>query len=151
MNFSEQYFQDTIKANHPAKWLNVEYSPTNGLKTIFVLDTNAECRLDFGHRFRLASHVWEHGKVIKDRDGIFFPVCGPNKTPANYNYQVGHSANALGSGGSGGVGGEAYAYVVDWYFPAAGNGQTKLNKCTCGTHAVGSNSHSSWCDIKGMK
>jgi hypothetical protein len=139
MNCTKEEFENTVFAKYPAKWMNVEINPLRASEiVVFALDTNGECQTDYANKLRLADYIWHAGKVIKDRTGLFSPIAANTASLSTYTYNF-QVVMPIDFGD------------IKWEFPVAGNGQTKTNKCTCGTHAVGSDSHSSWCDIKGDK
>lgn len=131
MNCTKEEFAKTVHSKHPHKWMSVEISPVTALETLFALDTAGECHLDFYGKYKVASHIWTKIGVMKDQDGLFTPIATNTAALLTHTYNF-QAAIPIDFGD------------MKWIdFPPAGKGQTKLNRCTCGTHAVGSDSHSS--------
>ncbi len=148
MNCTEKEFEIIVWSKYPHKHMSRELSGL-GENTVFALDTIAECKLDFGGKARLASHVWQDGAVIIDSDNLFsqtsHTIVNTTTSPITFtmpNVNFGGHMFTLPAGYT----------VID----NIGNWNPIFldppppPKCECGAHKVGSNMHSSWCGIKNM-
>ena len=136
MNCTRQEFENQVRAKYPHKWDNADVNPVNGYFTVFMLDTNAECQSSFNLKNTLASHIWEAGCVIKDTDNLFSTKSGVTMTTTGPT-QMWINGTAINP--------------IDWNFVnlhISVDSPTKTLKCECGAHTIGSNQHSSWCEIK---
>ena len=96
--------------------------------------------------------IWYDDEVTKDDTGLFIPLYTTNNgtytltlpsAHQGYSYTIYRGGGPtyipimIGGGGGGGGG--------------SGTNPTPKStlKCICGSHSVGSNKHSSWCEIKG--
>ena len=164
MKCTDLEFQKIVHAKYPAKYMHYcsLYNPATshfGEVHLLALDTMGEMQLDFKQKLKLASHAWVirdvDGEVIKDSDGLFntniFTSSGPItlslpaastlpggtitvklNNPINY-LPVTVKVSADGKGWE----------LID---PEKEERKASL-KCCCGAHSVGSDRHSSWCDI----
>lgn len=115
---------------------------------VYALDTAGETKYSSEYRERLASHVWKleychssvspplNGVVTKDNGGLFASVNNQpvNSTPTFYYYVNGVQTPFSPSD---------LDFFTDTQEP-----NKVVAKCECGAHTVGSNKHSSWCEIK---
>lgn len=137
MTFTKDEFFNTVRAKHPHKWIVSDVDAPTGYVYWFALDTAGETQLDLYGKWKHASHIWfeKSGNITYDSDGIFNP-------PVNSLNNIAPSNNPFLSLNRSYVE-EALAGVIilkpnPWSKP----------KCCCGAHSVGSNRHSSWCDIE---
>lgn len=143
MNCTRDEFITKVHAKHPHKHISDDVFTTSiggDIHTVYMLDTYGECKSDIPTKDKLASHIWRDGTVMKDIDGLFSSTITVitntqplSITPGNI-YRltyVGHNGNH-----------------VDLFGNAINKTASKVAKCECGSHAVGSNKHSSWCAIK---
>jgi len=144
MNCTQQEFEDEIRVYYPHKWLSKEHvpGPFGVSETIYILDTAGETALPYGTQASLASHIWKDGVVIKDSTGVFsrqqFNIV-PGSVPGSFTFNI----PAVPVGGYYYTGGSAKSSNT----PDTAEKQQNSLKCICGAHSVGSNGHSSWCDL----
>lgn len=145
MKCNDLFFIQTLKAQHPAKYLHRCNDPFFGDNYILALDTAGECQKSFSDMYKIASHVWSQsphdagkGTVTKDVDGLFTPqapsahthsVMPPNQYHFTYNAAPPFDPiNVISDG-------------TDW------NIEEKKPKCGCGGWSVGATKHPSYCDL----
>lgn len=143
-SMTRQDFEDTIRRHYPAKWINTDVDPVTADVYVFALDTQAECRGSFSLKLALADYIYNASSdtVTKDQAGIFTTIQmntnGVLTLPTGFKY----SYQIIGGGGSGGSG-----HIDGW--KEIPNKRTP--KCECGAVSVGSNRHSSWCEMENVK
>jgi hypothetical protein len=124
-----QEFANKVRSRHPHKWICSDTSFILGDNLYFAMDTYDECQLPLADKHKVASHVLNatSGFVIKDSDALFTTFgmgvpCIP--IPASN---------------------------IDWGMLCESTPTLAQNipKCVCGSKSVGSNKHSSYCEIKG--
>jgi len=127
-----QTFETTIRFRHPHKWMAKDYAFVTHEELVFAMDTHGECQLPLYDKHKLASHILNvsSGMVIKDSDALFFQS-GQYMIPPPIRPTLSTSG------------------VTDWSMMCDDRPVTKIDKCECGAHSVGSNRHSSYCAIKG--
>ena len=127
-----QTYETTVRFRHPHKWMVKYYSFVTHEELVFAMDTPRECQLPLHHKYKLASHILNVslGMVIKDSDALFVQS-GQHMIPPPIRPTLSTSG------------------VTDWSMMCDDRPVTKIDKCECGAHSVGSNRHSSYCAIKG--
>ena len=162
MKCTDLEFQKTVHAKYPAKYTHYCYSNapfTYGVLHLLALDTIGEMSLDFSQKLKLASHAWiaravgnVDGEVIKDTNGLFNTNLPTSSGPITLNLP---SAPNPGSTFTVRLNNPINYLPVTIQVNSDGNGWEILNdpqkaslKCCCGAHSVGSDRHSSWCDVE---
>jgi hypothetical protein len=148
MKISKDDFEKKLVSSFPNGYTYTTAEP-HGYRVRFSHDM-----LDFSQsEFQLNSKsilIWYDGEVIKDETGLFIPFTTGNGTytlpPAHqgYSYQIyrGVGGSIYGTPIGGGGGGSGTSPDTEYK-------QKRIAKCICGSHSVGSNRHSTWCEIKG--
>jgi hypothetical protein len=71
MSLTQDEFTRIVRNSYPAKYMSPEFDPIYGFITVFALDTQYEVSLPFNDKFKLASHIWQEGRILKDSSGLF--------------------------------------------------------------------------------
>jgi hypothetical protein len=148
MNCTEQEFERIVHNTHPHKWMNRDMS--QGFPVLFALDTAVECQLSYVEKYKIADYVWDQGYVIKDTTNLFSPLSTiptyafsfPYNPPPNPSSLSGIPFIPMVFDLSSKIGADTSNFEVGQHV------FLKPLKCECGAHSVGSNRHSSWCEIK---
>ena len=140
MNCSAREFETRIWAKYPHKVLHTDVGPDCSVY-IFAFDHVSFASLDHAKKNFHADYVWNAGAVVKDTTGLFISNQSTGNTVMNYTVTVPVLQNAV----------PASPYFTNQMFDMEDAGIFPLkSKCTCGCASIGSNNHSSWCDIKEM-
>lgn len=144
MNCTEKEFQDKIWAVDPNYWIaswstipGYKFSYSDSAKDLFNAAT------DLKSYEAASTYVWHNGKVIKDTVGTFIPLVN-TAPPIAFTIPVHGGYSYHITGGSHGSQGTEYFYRNGELVTA----DVSSPKCECGAHKVGSNQHSSWCEMK---
>lgn len=142
-------FEKIALQSLPNSMVSLDSIGPKGEPSICILKSPADYSSDYGTKCNNATHIWYDGDVIKDTDGLFgvnpvsFSVSG--STSPGQAFQVtnnGFQCIILPS----------TTYPKDFYFVINDGSSIRTypnrSKCECGSHAIGSNKHSSWCSIK---
>lgn len=147
MKCTRKEFEDKIFKAFPNAIFYLDFCPD---ETLFVFDDPglAAPTLTPNGRHALASHVWSDGEVIKDVTGLFsmYVVTRTYTTP-----QGGHYTLTLPNANSfnGSIVVKSNSSDPVWISAPDSVTEFAKPKCECGAHSVGSNHHSSWCQLGG--
>jgi hypothetical protein len=143
---TKEEFKNTVWARFPTRWINEIKS--SGRQILFVLDTSGGWQHDKITKYRLASHIWENGRVVKDTTGLFTGVsttstssAGQSSAPNTFVFNIPHTsildAAALEHS-------DSISRAVKWDKGL----EIRPKVCQCGKEKHGFAKHSDWCDIK---
>lgn len=157
MNCTENYFTLTVRVKNPHKYMDDYKDHTYGYHYIFALDTPGEAFHSLHWKIINASHIWESGAIIKDSDHSFTQITSSNGAQPTfstgtgiYTVPTGQTAtytNAIGGGGSGSQTITFPTLELEQKCDLVIHGEESPKKCKCGSHSVGSNKHSGYCDL----
>ncbi len=140
-------FQSKIWSKYPNHVITFEQDPLTN-KMILYASATSIATLPTLDKEILSTHILEDGKIVKDRDGLFAQVQIVNNTSGPVTITAPTSSS-----------GNFTFYVNGVPIKPIHDPQVSLDrivledppqdpKCECGSRAVGSNRHSSWCPIK---
>ena len=149
MNCTREHFEKEVWKTYPSKIM----SANTGLHslTIYAVDTINQSTLSDIEKDKAASHVWfgfssgTNGTIIKDTTGLFIPL---NPITTINVYPPSGLSMSLPSGFTF-AGLNAGSFIpADFGYGSLGEEIViEPTKCECGAHKVGSNQHSSWCQM----
>jgi hypothetical protein len=148
MSVTRQHFEDTISANHPAKYFNVDYCPVTKHEFVFALDTAGECQSNFSSKVNRASHIWSQDRVVYDSDGTFARLTVNTVPGVTITMPSTPLPGAVFTIHNVGSPWPWYA-GVDHGIEIKEENQKKPKECECGAHSVGSKRHDKWCQLLG--
>jgi len=139
MKVTRQEFESKIfNSSNPSqiKWVCHETEPMTGDEILFVVNNASDCAKDYSGKMAAATHIWFRDSVTYDSDGTFLvsPVSGVTPTYTSSGMSINFDLSKM---------------FIDGFYGLGGAIETKIPKCECGAHAVGSSQHSTWCNMKG--
>jgi len=163
MNCTENYFTLTVRVKNPHKYMDDYKDHTFGFHYIFALDTPGEAVHGLHWKIANASHIWESGAVIKDSDHSFTQITTSNGAQPTFAtgtgiYTVPPGQTVIYTIGGGGSGSQTVINPANTTITLPVLEENRYNasipldlyltkKCKCGSHSVGSNKHSDYCDL----